>query len=817
MSKTKAITPNQPADFTPNLGDYKTLQPFRYWCQKVLPLVYDDSLSYYELLCKVVDYLNKTMEDVEVLHGDVTNLHEAYDKLQEYVNDYFSTLDVQEEINNKLNQMASDGTLSALLRPMVINNLPPIVVDSTGKMTDKSKMYILSTTGHLYQWDEQLNAFSDTGLSYGTIGNVLSTKISISEGNLNDVAVNTIIALSYPTTGAGFVNSPINHPGYLITYQFGDNENARMQVIWDYNDTSVWWRQSDVNGNWSEWINTTSIKDGGVVGSSNLNYPYATLRNMNNAPVNTLISLNSPLPDEEVYLNTPDDRQGAGYVITYQWGDNANARLQFYYDYSAGNAWRRTCKTDGTWSRWLNVTSLTDGGVVGTSLGNYPNASIVDMNDAPINNLISLNSPVPEELGGKYYNTPEGRQDPGYVITYQWGDDANARLQFYYSYDSGLGFYRVSNINGEWTDWKVNNNSITYNTTKNVTENTYNNTYNITTSPEIKTDTNGWLASTNDETDRTGDIMAILNETGYCHLGEGAFYISGQIEMPSNSTIIGCGNNTVLRALSSYEGAMVITTDYCVVSNLKMQANGTPSENIGAEVGILIYDTKTDFSGSGAVSTHNYRNNRIEGVFFTNFNGSGVELRGTGGSTNEGSIISNCRFENCSVGINLAFFTEYHKIDACIIGNTNYIGVINNGGNNNFVNCTLSGSNSAFVIDNSDGSLINEAHGLCVGCCFNHTDGNAGDAIRILGTNNGFLFSGCEYWYGVIRIDKSKGITFNGIHGGGSTDKIIVSNSVGIMFHGMQLNVTPEITNDNNTNLRFINCFNYLTGDVIGA
>lgn len=115
MSKERTITPNEPADFTPALGNYKSLQPFRYWCQKVLPLVYDDSLSYYELLCKVVDYLNKTMEDVETLHGDVANLHTAYEQLQEYVNNYFDTLDVQEEINNKLDEMVNNGTLSSLL------------------------------------------------------------------------------------------------------------------------------------------------------------------------------------------------------------------------------------------------------------------------------------------------------------------------------------------------------------------------------------------------------------------------------------------------------------------------------------------------------------------------------------------------------------------------------------------------------------------------------------------------------------------------------------------------------------------------------
>ena len=106
-------------DYIPTMGDYQTLQPFRYWCQKVLPLVYDDSLSYYELLCKVVDYLNKTMEDVETLHGDVEDLHDAYVQLQDWVNDYFDNLDVQTEINNKLDSMASDGSLTNIISPFI--------------------------------------------------------------------------------------------------------------------------------------------------------------------------------------------------------------------------------------------------------------------------------------------------------------------------------------------------------------------------------------------------------------------------------------------------------------------------------------------------------------------------------------------------------------------------------------------------------------------------------------------------------------------------------------------------------------------------
>ena len=42
-------------------------QRFKFWCQKVLPLVYDDSLSYYEVLCKLTKYMNGLVEDMQHL------------------------------------------------------------------------------------------------------------------------------------------------------------------------------------------------------------------------------------------------------------------------------------------------------------------------------------------------------------------------------------------------------------------------------------------------------------------------------------------------------------------------------------------------------------------------------------------------------------------------------------------------------------------------------------------------------------------------------------------------------------------------------
>lgn len=68
------------------------LGEFRFFCQKVLPLVYDTELSYYEVLCKVVDYLNKTMGAVNELSDEVEDLINPFNELKEYVDNEIAKL-----------------------------------------------------------------------------------------------------------------------------------------------------------------------------------------------------------------------------------------------------------------------------------------------------------------------------------------------------------------------------------------------------------------------------------------------------------------------------------------------------------------------------------------------------------------------------------------------------------------------------------------------------------------------------------------------------------------------------------------------------
>ena len=68
-----------------------TLKHFRFWCQSVLPLVYDDSLSYYEVLCKVVEYINSLIDTDKEIFDELDALKADMLVVQKWVEDFDTT------------------------------------------------------------------------------------------------------------------------------------------------------------------------------------------------------------------------------------------------------------------------------------------------------------------------------------------------------------------------------------------------------------------------------------------------------------------------------------------------------------------------------------------------------------------------------------------------------------------------------------------------------------------------------------------------------------------------------------------------------
>lgn len=82
-----------------------------------------DAITDYELLCKVVDYLNQVIQNENTQNESIISLYDAFVELKDYVDNFFDNLDVQDEINTKLDEMVEDGTFDTIINQTLFTNI----------------------------------------------------------------------------------------------------------------------------------------------------------------------------------------------------------------------------------------------------------------------------------------------------------------------------------------------------------------------------------------------------------------------------------------------------------------------------------------------------------------------------------------------------------------------------------------------------------------------------------------------------------------------------------------------------------------------
>lgn len=203
-----------------NMPEKRTfVRPFRAWFQKTLPAVYDDSLSYVEMLSKVVDALNSVISTTNGIVNDFNELINYYEQLYEWVKNYFENLDIQEEINKKLDEMAQDGTFEKLFGSFVLLNdqTPPYRImeniTKIGKLPGIPSTHVVGgmcfddTYSYIFV-AHRLNDTSELCISKFTITDLenieniatLDITANVASSHMNDLAFlngNVYIAQSY--------------------------------------------------------------------------------------------------------------------------------------------------------------------------------------------------------------------------------------------------------------------------------------------------------------------------------------------------------------------------------------------------------------------------------------------------------------------------------------------------------------------------------------------------------------------------------------------------------------------------------------------
>lgn len=159
------------------------LTPFKMQVLQSFPFIDADfdAITNYELLCKVVEYLNKTVDNVNLLESD-------FKELYDYVHDYFDNLDVQEEINNKLDDMAESGELADIIA-QYLRLAGVLAYNTINEMKNAENL----TNGSICKCLGK-NTYNDGNGSYYKIRNVTNDDII---DNINIISLNnsnTLIA-----------------------------------------------------------------------------------------------------------------------------------------------------------------------------------------------------------------------------------------------------------------------------------------------------------------------------------------------------------------------------------------------------------------------------------------------------------------------------------------------------------------------------------------------------------------------------------------------------------------------------------------------
>lgn len=407
-----------------------------------------------------------------------------------------------------------------------------------------------------------------------------------------------------------------------------------------------------------------------------------------------------------------------------------------------------------------------------------------------------------------YTNIPNGFT-LGFVMTVEC---VGYHLQLAWQYTGGKMWKRrgTDATPPVWEDWtQLTGITNTYNNTYNFSE--YENTYNITASPSFTTDVNAYLAPSG-SVDRTADIVSALTTYGICRLGKGIYYIKNLV-MPNDTTIEGVGDGTLLVMTNDADfGIKMGSTCICKKFNLVGKlATITPNATVRSKTGILWQGDYTQTE----TSTTQPKRSIISELFLAHFEGSAITCYDTGYGTYNHLEVTNVYIWDCDAGINISYFSEFHKFTN-VRANECYYGCVNNGGNNIFVNCDFSTNKIGFLMDNSQGQSPNNSHGSAIGCIFNHADSNNGIGIKILNCDNGFIFDGCQIFFSQVYIEDSDGIVISSSNFGSDNITITISGGNTVLFANNMHQGSPTISITDNTKVHFVNCYNRSTGATIG-
>lgn len=167
------------------------LPPFIKFCYTIgmIPTSYKLSWTYEEQLIWFCDFLENTVIPTINNNGKaVEELQTLFLQLKQYVDDYFENLDVQEEINNKLDDMAESGELADMIA-QYLQLAGLLVYDTKADLKAAENIVNGSTAMTLGE-----TTYNDGHMNYYKIREIINTDVIDDNNILSLSASETLIA-----------------------------------------------------------------------------------------------------------------------------------------------------------------------------------------------------------------------------------------------------------------------------------------------------------------------------------------------------------------------------------------------------------------------------------------------------------------------------------------------------------------------------------------------------------------------------------------------------------------------------------------------
>jgi len=222
-----------------NMKKLETLT-FKKFCMTIgnLPSSYIDSLSYYECLLWLIKYLKE--EVIPTVNNNseaVQELQNLFTQLQEFIQNYFDDLDVQEEINNKLDEMVSDGTMESIINQEIFGSLNTNVNNNTSNIVELQNKQA--------ETDQSINNINNvnieqstniTALQQAQTSNVKKHETdSITLDMLSSEVLNAMTGGSTPVVGANSVGTSELKDGGITIYKLDE----KLKSLYSLNFTQL--------------------------------------------------------------------------------------------------------------------------------------------------------------------------------------------------------------------------------------------------------------------------------------------------------------------------------------------------------------------------------------------------------------------------------------------------------------------------------------------------------------------------------------------------------------------------------------------------